>query len=191
MPLTTRPGSRWRLIWNVSRRESTRVRARRPTWPPRVVRSGLRRSHGRRGDPSAAGRSGRSLNRRKPPPLVPIHSGAVPAACDRPNLPARSLLVRRVVFGSVGVEDAVPESAQPARRGADPEIPLRVFGERRDAAVAKPGVLARLKIVKRTPSKRARPPHVPSQRYPSRVWAMALTEFCGRPSRVSQVSRPY
>ena len=53
------------------------------------------------------------------------------------------------------------------------------------------GVLARLKIVKRTPSNRASPPHVPSQMYPSRVCTIARTEFCGRPSRVSQTSWPY
>src|SRR5262245_27600760 len=47
-----------------------------------------------------------------------------------------------------------------------------------------PGVLAELKMVNRTPSKRARPPNVASHRYPSRVWTIALTEFCGSPSSV-------
>jgi hypothetical protein len=36
-----------------------------------------------------------------------------------------------------------------------------------------------LKMVNRTPSKRARPPKVASHRYPSRACTMALTEFWG------------
>src|SRR6266566_4183605 len=44
------------------------------------------------------------------------------------------------------------------------------------------GVVCGLKMTKRVPSNRARPPlRVPTQRYPSGVCARQLTEFCGRP----------
>ena len=42
-----------------------------------------------------------------------------------------------------------------------------------------------------TPSKRMSPSWVPSHRYPSRVWKIASTEFCGRPESLSQRSLPY
>src|SRR6478752_1480074 len=36
------------------------------------------------------------------------------------------------------------------------------------------------------PSNLAKPSSVPTQRYPSRVWMVEMTEFCGKPSPVSQ-----
>src|ERR1039457_3678187 len=45
-------------------------------------------------------------------------------------------------------------------------------------------LLRRLKAVKCTPSKRARPCSVASQRYPSFVWAMEWTDDSGNPALV-------
>src|SRR5262245_25396009 len=55
----------------------------------------------------------------------------------------------------------------------------------------RPGALALLNTVNRTPSNRARPSNVPTQRYPSRVCTMARTEFCGRPESAVQASNRY
>src|SRR5262249_5494539 len=49
------------------------------------------------------------------------------------------------------------------------------------------GVLDRSNAVKRTPSKRASPSEVPTQRYPSSVCATARIRFCGRPSSIRQI----
>src|SRR5262249_15013552 len=50
--------------------------------------------------------------------------------------------------------------------------------------LARPGELPGLKTVKFRPSKRTRPPKVPSHRYPSCDWTIDVTVFCGRPSAV-------
>ncbi len=53
------------------------------------------------------------------------------------------------------------------------------------------GVFCRSKTVKCTPSKRTRPPLVPTHRYPSRVWAKACTVCSGSPSDDCQICRVY
>ena len=60
----------------------------------------------------------------------------VPTERNRANLPARSLLVRRVVLGAECLEHAILQPDQPARSGADPQAAVRSFSQRRDAAVA-------------------------------------------------------
>src|SRR6185369_9148607 len=52
------------------------------------------------------------------------------------------------------------------------------------------GVFCLSKMSNFTPSNRARPSCVPIQMYPSPVWAMACTVFCGRPFSESQTCRP-
>ena len=53
------------------------------------------------------------------------------------------------------------------------------------------GVLKLLKTVNRTPSKRANPAAVPTQRKPSAVCSTVVTTLWGRPSRTRQVNRSY
>src|SRR5687768_9012515 len=53
------------------------------------------------------------------------------------------------------------------------------------------GVVLRSKVTNRTPSKRARPPKLPIQRYPSVVCTIEVTVFWGRPLAVVQLSRLY
>src|SRR3989442_7696774 len=50
--------------------------------------------------------------------------------------------------------------------------------------MCRPAVSTRSTTLNRSPSKRASPPNVPTQMYPSGVCSMALTEFCGNPSTV-------
>ena len=53
-----------------------------------------------------------------------------------------------------------------------------------------PGLLALLKTVNRTPSKRARPSSVAIQRKPSPVWWRPVMMFCGSPSSAVHDSKP-
>src|SRR5580693_5676700 len=58
-------------------------------------------------------------------------------------------------------------------------------------SLSKPGVLNILKGTKRIPSNRARPPSVPTQRYPSWVCTTAVTLDCGNPESVPKLSKKY
>ena len=62
------------------------------------------------------------------------------------------------------------------------------FGTERYALLFKPGVLFSSNTVNSTPSNRARPPSVPTHKYPSRVCVTASTALDGKPSAVPKTS---